>query len=69
MKRLIITIMIGILITSLAGCVGYRHHRPHGRQVVVVTNPKPAPMPPAPRRSPRGRPAPPPIPRHDHHRY
>ena len=71
MRRLIITIIIAVLTTSLSGCVEYRHHRPHARQVVVVTKPNHPPVPPAPRRAPRpsrGRPAPPPMPRRGHNR-
>ncbi|MFC1793256.1 hypothetical protein ACFL3Q_06675 [Planctomycetota bacterium] len=68
MKWLIVTIILGILIISLTGCVGYRRHHPgHGRQVVVVTSPKHhPPMPPAPPRRPHGRHVPAPIPRRDH---
>jgi len=70
MKRLIITIIIGILMTSLAGCIGYSHYHPwHGREVVVVTSPRHPPMPPVPPCPPRGHPAPPPMPRHDPHRF
>jgi hypothetical protein len=72
MRRLIITIIIAVLTTSLSGCVGYRHHYPESHQVVVVTKPNHPPMPPAPRRAPRpsrSRPAPPPMQRDDQHRF
>ncbi|MHC4203902.1 MAG: hypothetical protein ACYSTT_04580 [Planctomycetota bacterium] len=69
MKRLILTIISGIMIMSLAGCVGYRQHHPwHGRRVVVVNRPKHPPMPPAHPRRPHRHHAPPPIPRR-HHRF
>jgi len=69
MKRLIMTIIIAVLITSLAGCVEYRHHHPHARQVVVVTKPNHPPVPSAYPRNPRGHRAPTPMLRRDHHRY
>jgi len=70
MKRLILTIILGILIISLSGCVGYRSHYPwQGRRVVVVTSPRHPPMPPAPPRYPNDRHAPPPMPGRDRNRF
>ncbi|MBN2592182.1 MAG: hypothetical protein JXA81_01650 [Sedimentisphaerales bacterium] len=65
MKRLILTIILGILIISLTGCIGYRRHHPwHSRQVVIATSPKHPPLPPAPPRHPDRHLAPPTMPRH-----
>ncbi|MGB2863628.1 MAG: hypothetical protein WBC05_09920 [Sedimentisphaerales bacterium] len=71
MKRLILTIILGILIISLTGCVGYRSHRPwHGRRVVVVTSPpRHPPKPPAPPRRPNGHRVPAPMPGRDHNKH
>ena len=68
MKRLILTIILGILIISLTGCVSYRSHHPwQSRRVVVVTTPpRRPPMPPAPPRYPRDHRDPAPMPRRDH---
>ncbi len=65
MKRLISIIALGILTTSLAGCVvvdGHYHHW-HGPRAVIVTRPMPIPPPPPhypPCPAPRG---------HWHHGY
>jgi len=70
MKRLILTIILGILLINLPGCVHYRTHRPwHSREVVVVTSPRRPHIPPPPPRYPHGRHAPKPIPRHYPHRH
>jgi len=70
MKRLILTIILGILIISLSGCVGYRSHRPwQGPRVVVVTSPRHPPMPPAPPRYPNDHRGPTTMPRRDRNRF
>ncbi|MHC4679613.1 MAG: LptM family lipoprotein [Planctomycetota bacterium] len=54
MKRLISTIALVILTISLAGCVVVEEHysHRHGPHAVIVTRPRPLPIPPHPPRFP-----------------
>jgi len=70
MKRIILTIIIGIMVMFLAGCVGYRHHHPwHSSEVVIVTGSNHPPLPPVYPRNMHRHHVPPPVPRRDHHRF
>lgn len=55
MKRLISLIALVILTMSLSGCVVIdEHHHRHGPQAVIVTPPRPVPVPPGPPHYPYG---------------